>query len=124
MDGLGMSRYRVGARGADDGDDGEAERPGDEPQDRTLAAFARGDTIGVETVKAHRHPWAALVGTINSLASRHRHSGDDVRHSGVTSASITSDPFWPLVMTVTKRSPGSSFTDGDVLAAPILTLGF
>jgi len=27
-------------------------------------------------------------------------------------------------MTVTKRSPGSSFTDGDVLAAPILTLGF
>jgi hypothetical protein len=124
MDGLGMSRYRVGARRADDDDDGEAERPGDEPQDRTLAAFARGDTIGVETVKAHRHPWAALVGTINSLASRHRHSGDDARHSGVTSASITPEPVWPLVMTVTKRSPDSSFSDGDVLAAPILTLGF
>jgi hypothetical protein len=42
----------------------------------------------VETVKAHRHPGAALVRTINSLASRHRHSGDDARHSGVTSASI------------------------------------
>jgi len=106
-----MSAHGVGARGTDDPDDGDAEGPGGETKDRSLAAFASRDSIGVEAVKADRHPWAALVRTIDSLASRHRHSGDDARRSGVTSACLTrSSRVQRCVIVVTKSSADSSFS--------------
>jgi hypothetical protein len=124
MDRLRVPRYRAGARGRDDSDDRKTERPGGEAHDRSLAAFAYRDPIGVKAVKADRHTWAALVRTINSLASRHRQIGDDACHSGVTSASRILGLVLLRVTAVTRRSRNSSISADDAFAALILTLGF
>jgi hypothetical protein len=56
---------------ADSSHDGQAERPECEPDHNPLPAFACGDAIGMETVKADRHSRAALVRTVDSDSARH-----------------------------------------------------
>jgi hypothetical protein len=63
----------------DDSDDGETQRPGAEAHDGALAVLADFEARGMEAVQADRHPWAALVWTIDSLASRHGTVGTTCR---------------------------------------------
>ena len=72
---LGGMHGGVDGGGADHGDDGEAQRPRTEADDGAPAALASFDSRVVEAVEAYRHPRAALMGTIDSLASRHSNEG-------------------------------------------------
>jgi hypothetical protein len=63
---------RIDSGRANHSDDSEDERPDAEPHDGAMAAIACGNSGFVEAVEADRHPWAALVGTVDSLmTSRH-----------------------------------------------------
>jgi hypothetical protein len=62
-------------RGTHCADHRNAERPQSEAHHHALATVARGDSRFVKTVKAHRHPWAAFVRTVDSVLSA-RHDTD------------------------------------------------
>jgi hypothetical protein len=64
---------------ADHSDDGETQRPRTEADDGASSAVASLDSRVVEAVEAYRHPRAALMGTIDSLASRHSNEGTTCR---------------------------------------------
>jgi hypothetical protein len=64
---------------ADNSDDGQTQSPDSEPHDGALAALAGFEAGGMKAVQADRHPRAALVRTIDSLASRHGTVGTNCR---------------------------------------------
>jgi hypothetical protein len=66
-----MPHDRRSGRCSHRADYGEAECPEREPNQDALASFASGNARSVQTVKAHRHPWAAFVRTIDSVSARH-----------------------------------------------------
>jgi hypothetical protein len=74
-----MSGSSVHPSGTDDSNDGETQCPDSEAHDGAVSTLACREASGVETVQADRHPWAALVRTIDSLASRHGTVGTNCR---------------------------------------------